>query len=255
MDRLAYTSLNSINERRISRHVTANELANVATTGFKRTYEAAMQAVKTEGMGYDTRISPQIEKYERIMLTPGAMMITGNPLDIAVQGQGVLGVQAPNGDTAFTRRGDLRLNVDGVLENAQGHVVLDDAGAPISIPPGFAVNITQTGAIFVKDPTAVGVQPEIQVAQLMLRDASETVMVRREDGLFEAFIDGERRTGDFPTGPKPVEVLAGALEGSNVNVIQSMVKLIDESRSFETSIKFIKQAKEIDETGSQLLRA
>lgn len=101
----------------------------------------------------------------------------------------------------------------------------------------------------------MGVQPEIQVAQLMLRDASETVMVRREDGLFEAFIDGERRTGDFPTGPKPVEVLSGALEGSNVNVIQSMVKLIDESRSFETSIKFIKQAKEIDESGSQLLRA
>ena len=61
MDRLAYTVLNSVNERRLSRHVTANELANVATTGFKRTYEAAMTAVKTEGMGYDTRISPQIE--------------------------------------------------------------------------------------------------------------------------------------------------------------------------------------------------
>jgi len=45
MDRLAYTVLNSVNERRLSRHVTANELANVATTGFKRTYEAAMTAV------------------------------------------------------------------------------------------------------------------------------------------------------------------------------------------------------------------
>ena len=47
MDRLAYTALNSINERRTSRHVLANELANVSTTGFKRSYEAAMQAVKT----------------------------------------------------------------------------------------------------------------------------------------------------------------------------------------------------------------
>ncbi|MGA1064158.1 MAG: flagellar basal body rod C-terminal domain-containing protein, partial [Burkholderiaceae bacterium] len=79
--------------------------------------------------------------------------------------------------------------------------------------------------------------------------------VRREDGLFEPFIDGVRQPGDFPTGPKPVEVVAGALEGSNVNHITAMVKLIDESRSFESSIRFIKSAKEIDETGSQLLRA
>lgn len=255
MDRLAYTVLNSINERRVSRHVTANELANVATTGFKRTYEAAMTAVKTEGMGYDTRISPQLEKFERIMLTPGAMMVTGQPTDIAVLKQGVLGVQAPNGDVAFTRRGDLRVNENGVLENAQGHLVVDDAGAPINVPPGFAVNITKQGEVFIRDPQAVGVQAEVAVAQLMLRDASQTVMVRREDGLFEAFIDGERRPGDFPSGPEAVEVLAGALEGSNVNPIQSMVKLIDESRSFEQSIRFIKSAKEIDESGSQLLRA
>jgi len=255
MDRLAYTVLNSINERRISRHVTANELANVATTGFKRTYEAAMTAVKTEGMGYDTRIAPQIEKFERIMLTPGALMVTGQPTDVAILKQGVLGVQAPNGDIAFTRRGDLRANENGVLENAQGHAVVNDAGVPITIPPGFAVNITRNGGVFIKDPTAVGVQAEVPIAQLMLRDASETVMVRREDGLFEAFIDGERRPGDFPTGPEPVELISGALEGSNVNPIQSMVKLIDESRSFESSIRFIKNAKEIDESGSQLLRA
>ena len=88
MDRLAYTALNSINERRTSRHVLANELANVSTTGFKRSYEAAMQAVKTEGMGYDTRFSPQMEKIDRVFLTPGSLMVTGNATDINVLEQG-----------------------------------------------------------------------------------------------------------------------------------------------------------------------
>jgi flagellar basal-body rod protein FlgF len=84
MDRFAYTSLNGINERRLARHVFTNELANVSTPGFKKTYEAAMQANKTEGMGYDTRISPQMEKVERVLLTPGAIMVTGQSTDLEI---------------------------------------------------------------------------------------------------------------------------------------------------------------------------
>ena len=255
MDRFAYTSLNSINERRPIRHVFTNELANVNVVGFKKSWEAAMQANKTEGMGYDTRISPQLEKHERILLTPGALMVTGRSTDIALDEQGVFGVRAPDGETAFTRRGDLRVSVDGVLENGQSHVVLDQNGGPIAVPPGFDINITKTGAVFAKDPNFVGVAPEVQIGQLMLRDASQTFLVRREDGLFEAFVDDQRVPGDFASGPRPVTVTAGALEGSNVNPVLALVKLIDESRSFEQSIKFIKTAKEIDESGAQMMRA
>lgn len=255
MDRFAYTSLNSINERRPIRHVFTNELANVNVVGFKKSWEAAMQANKTEGMGYDTRISPQLEKHERILLTPGALMVTGRSTDIALDEQGVFGVQAPDGETAFTRRGDLRVSVEGVLENGQGHVVLNENGGTIAVPPGFDINITKTGAVFAKDPNFVGVAPEVQIGQLMLRDASQTYLVRREDGLFEAFIDNQRVPGDFQSGPNPVRVTSGALEGSNVNPVLALVKLIDESRSFEQSIKFIKTAKEIDESGASMMRA
>ena len=164
-----------------------------------------MQAVKTEGMGYDTRISPQMEKIDRVFLTPGALMVTGNATDIAVLEQGVLGVQAPNGEVAFTRRGDLKTNVNGVLENGQGHLVLDDGGAPITVPPGFLVNITKEGGVFVRNPTEPGPQVEVPVAQLMLSDASETVLVRREDGLFEQFIN------DAPTHFVVPAVLGGGL--------------------------------------------
>lgn len=255
MDKLAYTALNAVNEKRVARHMLTNELANVSTTGFKKSFDVALQAVKTEGLGYDTRISPQMEALDRIQLAPGALMVTGNPTDITLKEQGVLGVQAPDGTVAFTRRGDLRLNAQGVLENGVGHAALDDAGQPISVPAGFAINITATGQVLARDPNAPAPQVEVPIAQLMLRDASETVLVRREDGLFEAFIDGARQPGDFPTGPKPVELVSGALEGSNVNPISAMVKLIDAERSFESAIKFIKEAKGLDEAGAQMLRA
>jgi flagellar basal-body rod protein FlgF len=255
MDRFAYTSLNGINERRLARHVFTNELANVSTPGFKKTYEAAMQANKTEGMGYDTRISPQMEKIERVLLTPGAIMVTGQSTDLAFKGQTLMGVRAPNGDLAFTRRGDLKVNINGVLENGQGHPVMGEDNNPISVPPGFALNITERGQVFARDPNVAGVAEEVLIGQILLRDASETVIVRREDGLFESFANNTRVTGDFPTGPVPVEVVSGALEGSNVNPVLALVKLIDESRSFEQNIKFIKEAKNIDEAGATMLRA
>ena len=105
MDRFAYTSLNSINERRPVRHVFTNELANVNVVGFKKSWEAAMQANKTEGMGYDTRISPQLEKHERILLTPGALMITGRSTDIALDEQGGVWCACPRWrDRLYTTR-------------------------------------------------------------------------------------------------------------------------------------------------------
>lgn len=255
MDKLAFTALNAVNERRVARQMLTNELANVATTGFKRSYEAAMQAVLTDGEGYATRISPQIVSKDYIDLSPGPLVVTGSPVDIAMKDQTVLGVQAPDGSTAFTRRGDLRVNTQGLLENGQGHAILSDAGAPISVPPGFALSITETGQLLARDPNAPAPQVEVPIAQLMLRDASQTRLVRREDSLFDPFIDDARRPGDFPTGPLPTELMSGALENSNVNPISAMVKLIDTERSFESCIKFIKEARGLDESGAQLLRA
>lgn len=255
MDRLAFTALNAINEQRISRQVRTNELANVATTGFKRSYEAAYKAIKTEGSGYDTRISPLLESKDFIDLNPGAVVVTANTTDIVIRGQGVLGVQAPNGDVAFTRRGDLRLNAQGALENGAGHLVLDNNGGPITIPAGFRINITDRGQIFATNPAAPAPQVEVPVGQLMLRDSSNVKLVRRNDTLFDPFIDNTRTPGDFASGPQPVFVQSGALEGSNVNPINAMVALIDAERSFESNIRFVKEARSIDESGAQLLKA
>ena len=95
MDRLAFTAMASINERRLLREQLNNELANVSTVGFKKSYESAMVAVKAKGDGFDTRIQPFIEKTNAVNLEPGAMMATGNKMDIAMLDNAVLGVCKP----------------------------------------------------------------------------------------------------------------------------------------------------------------
>ena len=136
MDRLIFTSNATIAEQATARQVLVNELANVATIGFKRSYDVALQSVKAEGAGFDTRFQAQAIARDRIRLNSGAIMATGRALDVAMAHNGVMAVLAQNGDVAFTRRGDLKVAPNGQLLNGSGHVVLGQNG-PINIPPGL----------------------------------------------------------------------------------------------------------------------
>ncbi len=254
MDRFAFTAMASINERRLLREQLNNELANVSTVGFKKSFDNAMVAVKAKGDGWDSRIQPFIEKMNAVSLEPGHLMATGNKLDIALQDQTVMGVQAKDGTLAFTRRGDLRINAQGVLENGSYHPVLSSEGNPITIPAGFMVNITEEGDIYATDPTGPAPQVPVQIARLMLRDASNITLQRRPDSLFAPYPQNALPNGDFTTGPKRSLVVPGALESSNVNVVTAMVKLIDFSRSYETQVRTIKEAKSLDESGASMLK-
>ncbi len=255
MDRLAFTAMASINERRLLREQLNNELANASTVGFKKSFDNAMVSVKAKGDGWDTRIQPHIEKMNAVSLEPGHLMATGNKMDIALQEQAVMGVQAKDGTLAFTRRGDLHLNSDGVLENGSFHPVLSEDGGPITIPTGFEVNITAEGDVYARNPAQPLNEPAVQVGRIMLRDASAITLSRRPDTLFTPYPQDAIRNGDFATGPRPIKIVPGALESSNVNVVTAMVKLIDFSRSFETQVRTIKEAKSLDESGASMLKA
>jgi len=172
MDRLAFTAMASINERRLLREQLNNELANVSTVGFKKSYDNAMVAVKAKGEGWDTRIQPYIEKMNAVSLEQGSLMATLNPLDIALKDKTVMGVQAKDGTLAFTRRGDLKIGSTGVLENGSGHPVLSEDGAPITIPPGSILTITEEGDIFARTPVQPLLDPSVLVGRIMMRDAS-----------------------------------------------------------------------------------
>ena len=253
MDRLAFNAAAAINEMRTARQMTTNELANVATPGFKRSFESAMLTIKVQGAGFESRLQPQAFASDNINMKPGVIVKTGRDLDVAMDEQTVMGVTASNGELAFTRRGDLKLNGSGVLEMGTGALVRGQAGGPITIPPGFFVKISKDGSIFATNPAQAGVAAPVLIDRILLRDASQVGLERREDGLYK--VVGKPKGEDIPVTGKLVSLTPETLEGSNVNAMEVMVKLMDQSRSFEMQVNVIKQNKDVDESGGTMMRA
>ena len=253
MDRLAFNAAAAIYEMRVGRQMTTNELANVATPGFKRSFESAMMTLKVQGAGFETRLQPQSYASDNINMKPGVIIKTGRDLDVAMDGQTVMGVTASNGELAFTRRGDLKLNGKGVLEMGTGALVRGQSGGPITIPPGFFVKISKDGSIYATNPTQVGVAAPVLIDKILLRDASQVSLERREDSLYK--IVGKPNNEDIPATGNLATLTPETLEGSNVNAMEVMVKLMDQSRSFEMQVNVIKQNKDVDESGGTMMRA
>ena len=253
MDRLAFNAAAAINEMRVGRQMTTNELANVATPGFKRSFESAMLTLKVQGAGFESRLQPQSFASDNINMKPGVIVKTGRDLDVAMDEQTVMGVTSTNGELAFTRRGDLKLNGKGVLEIGTGALVRGQNGGPITIPPGFFVKISKDGSVFATNPAQAGVAAPVLIDKILLRDASQVALERREDSLYK--IVGKPVGEDIPVTGRLATLSPETLEGSNVNAMEVMVKLMDQSRSFEMQVNVIKQNKDVDESGGTMMRA
>ena len=253
MDRLAFNAVVAINEQRTARQMTTNELANVSTPGFKRSFEAALQAVKVEGPGFQSRMQPQAFTSDYINMKPGTPMSTGRDLDVSFNDQTVLGVTGQDGKLAFTRRGDLRVNASGALETGAGHLVQGEGGGGITIPPGLMVTVSPDGSVFASDPAQVGVSTSVAVGKLLMRDASKTNLERNEAGLFR--VVGAAPGQDISAGTAQVSLTSRTLEGSNVNAMEVMVKMMAQSRSFEQQVNMIKESKQIDESGASMMKS
>jgi len=253
MDRLAFNAAVAMKEQTLGRQMAVNEMANATTTGFKRSFEAAMRTIGVEGSGLPTRYQPQTFSEVYISLKAGPVMATGNDLDIAMSASTVLGVTAADGNLAFTRRGDLRVNANGALETGTGVLVRSQTGGAVTVPPGVRVTIRADGSVFGTDPAQPASAPPVQIGNLMLRDASQTPLQRREDGLFQ--VASAAQGSDITNGTAKPELTPGALEGSNVNALSVMVKLMDQSRSFEQQVNMIKESKTCDESGATMMKA
>ena len=180
MDRLIFTSGATVKEMANTRQILINELANVSTVGFKSSFGTALNSIKAEGSGgsFDTRIQVQTVTRDQIRLQAGSVMATGRELDVSLTNESVMQVQAPNGERAFTRRGDLRVNALGQLETGSGHLVMGQGG-PINMPPGMMVSINSDGTVYAQDLSQGTTAPPIRVDQIALRDASQVVLSRR----------------------------------------------------------------------------
>ncbi len=253
MDRLVYTAHTAMTEHRVDRQVLTHELANVSTIGFKKAYEVANRSVRVEGDGFDTRFLPRAHSSPQIDLTPGVQMLTGRPLDVAFNGQTVLSVQSEDGELAWTRRGDLAPDVEGFLRTGEGFLVLDEAGEPIQLPmDGSKASIDEDGTVSFMDPNNLAAGSQ-EISRLGIKDASETAMGRRADGLFMP-LENTEDGFDFENGPLPAFLTAGSLEGSNVSPVHTLVKFIDHMRSFEMQTKIISETKDNDSSGAAMMR-
>ena len=254
MDKLAFTLLNSTQEDFRSRQMLTTDLANLSTIGFKRTFSTVSRSLKIDGPGFDSRILRNVMPESGISLAPGPRIVTANPLDIAMNDSTVLGVTAPNGDLAFTRRGDMRVNSAGQLELGNGQKVRGENGL-VNVPAGYGIEIAGDGSVYAAPPNSTAPAAQVRVGKLMLRDASATPLERRLDGLLKPVGDNTPGGIDIKDGKISPSITNGSLEGSQVSAFEAMTHLLDFSRSFESAMKIIKETRSLDEAGASMMKS
>jgi len=244
MDKGVYLLMSGAHESMLSQARVANNLANTSTTGFRADLQN-FRSMPSVGDGLETRTFVQTER-PGYNFSEGGLITTGNPLDIAVKGQGWIAVQRPDGSEAYTRAGDLRINSNGLLENGSGYQIMGNSG-PIAIPPVEKMQIGRDGTITIlpigAPETALAVLDRIKLVKPIDSDLSKGV-----GGLFEN-INGVVEPADAS-----VNIISETLEGSNVNAISEMTDMIALSRQFEIKVKFMNNFKELGDRTDSLMR-
>ncbi len=229
-----YVSMNGAAARMAQLESISDNLANAQTPGFK----AVRPSFEAFLANADGKNSPRVYTAAvatRVDLSPGAVVQTGNPLDVMPSGKSFIGVQTANG-VALTRNGHLQVEADGTV-TAAGHPVVGRDGNVITTPIGSQVRIEPSGAVFANDA---------KVGEL---------------GLFE--INGAvDRIGPSllaPQDPKSLTpsldtVRLGEIETGNASPLEAAVQLVAAQRHFETSMQALLTYKKMDERAAEVGR-
>lgn len=238
MDRLVYIAAAGAQATLARQDVLAGNLANASTPGFRAELQA-LRAVPVRGDGASTRVYA-LETTVGYDARPGPVASTGRALDVALQGNAWLAVQALDGTEAYTRGGALQVGADGQLVTASGLPVAGEGG-PITLPANAGVDIAADGSVVA---TVAGSRP--QVAGKLKLVTPEAPLARGSDGLFRA------AEGELAADPQ-ARVQGGALEGSNVSPIESMIGMIAAARQFEQQMKMLQTAEQKEQAATKLL--
>ncbi|KQM14812.1 flagellar basal body rod protein FlgF [Novosphingobium sp. Leaf2] len=244
MDRLIYTAVSGMNASMNRERVIASNMANAQTVGFKA---EILQATPTtlEGPQLEVRALSSTEVTGASMKA-GGLTSTGQPLDVAMQGDAMLAVQAADGQESYTRRGDLSVTVTGVLQNGDGLPVIGSSG-PITVPPGSKVSIAPDGGVLAQDPDTPDQPPQV-LDKLKLVSTAGTRIAKDVDGQFRV-----PNGGILPVNEN-AQVIPGSLEQSNVNPSQVLTDMIAAQRLFDMRTKLVQTAGQLDEAGARLMR-
>ena len=202
--------------------ITANNIANTSTSGYRAegvVFAEMIEATKSE----DGSVSMTDARVRFTSELPGTVTSTGGTFDVAIQGSGFFQVETPNG-IRLTRNGAFTPDANNELVTMDGYPVLDSGGGPIFIPPdSSSISISSDGTISNTEG------PISQIGVVAPDDSSELV---REDGVFF----------ESPNGAEQVEnpfVLQGHIEGSNVDPVIEVARLIEVQRAYESTQRFL----------------
>lgn len=235
--------------------VIANNLANVNTTGFKhqraefadlmyQTFRGSSANAGPVQVGLGSAFSATASDF-----TEGAPQATNNPLDVAISGAGFFQVQKPDGSYAYTRDGSFKRDADGLLVTSNGYPVEPQITIPAN---ATSVSISNTGVVTVtlpgqNDPQQVGV---IQVAMF----SNPAGLTRIGQNLYESGGASGDVQMENPGSNGAGELRSNSLEGSNVQVVEEMVKMIMAQRAYEINSKAIQTSDEMLSTLNNLKR-
>lgn len=249
MDRYIYTAMTGASQTLGRQAAVANNLSNVTSTGY-RAEEHRLRAVQVQSANTPAPLATRafaVDASTHTDYSQGAMNYTGRTFDVAVSGQGWIGLAMPDGSEAYTRNGSLELSVNGVLQTRAGIPVQGDGGS-ITIPPDVKISIAKDGTVSVVPES--GAQNTVNVVgRIKLTNPEETDLVRGNDGQFRT------RGGDPAPADEKTQIASGYLEGSNVNPVDQMVTMISLSRQFEMQVKSLQMADQNDKSATQVISA
>lgn len=199
----------------------SHNLANMSTVGYRAqnlTFLEQLNEVSSDKEGQRSAVKEGGTYYNT---ESGPLRYTGNPLDVALEGPGFLGVEKPGGGMAFIRSASMRMDDNGVLVTSAGIPVSANGGGPISIPSdATGISITKEGKIL---------SNEGEIGSLHVVEFTEPEkLVSLGSGMYISELE------ELPPPAAPNTIVVGeTVEGSNVNPIMEMTRMIDVSRSYQ----------------------
>jgi flagellar basal-body rod protein FlgF len=244
MDRLVYVAMTGAKESLRAQTANNYNLANIGTIGFRADL-SAYQTQQVQGAGLPSR-AYATDTSVGWDASGGTLQQTGRDLDVALQGQGWIAVQSPQGTEAYTRAGDLRVDPNGQLTTAAGYPVLTDSG-PLSVPPYSSISVGHDGSVSIV-PLGQTPQTVAVCGRIKLVNPPSSTLERTEGGLFRLSSGGDA------TADSTVQLVPGALESSNVNMAAAMTNMIEQARNYDMQLKSMKSAEDNDTSSTKLLQ-
>jgi flagellar basal body rod protein FlgG len=240
--------------------VVSNNLANANTTGFKRAvahttdvgYQAGVTApvpggldVHLLGIGEGTQLADINHEF-----MPGTLQATGNPFDVALQGDGFFQVTQPDGSTAYTRDGSFNVDQDGRLVTAGGLPVQSDQGTDLVLPQdALSARLDDTGQLIATDASATEqVVGSLGIAQF----TNDAGLQANGQNLWTATVASGPANPVTPGATTAPTVVAGALESSNVDMADEFTRLIQAQRGYQMNAKVVQSWDEIQQMANNL---